>query len=176
MEYSIARQSQQANPGLERTIGVLTEPGRLTRTNRNPIMAAMDRKCFMGLRWHLLYNPTEFELNARSLESVESPFLRTRAAWISMDESKLGIARLRGRLQEMLAERMSHACRFESVYKTSTHNIIRLTNLLKYEQVGKPRCRVVQEQAAEPGPPVDTESGPSEYFTNVAIKFQKGVD
>lgn len=102
----ILERAEDLDPEGIRTLGVLTKPDLIDQGGEGAVVDLLEgQKHRLRLGWHLLRNPGQSDLNAgRCRHTIEAEFFTKKAPWKSLDKEKLGVQKLRVRLQAILED------------------------------------------------------------------------
>ncbi|KLJ11831.1 hypothetical protein EMPG_13014 [Blastomyces silverae] len=101
----ILEMAKEVDPHGERTIGVLTKPDLVDKGTEQKVIDLLEgKKSSWKMGWSLVRNPGQQDLDdgTQDRAKTEENFFRTKSPWNTIDEDKVGINSLRGRLQEIL--------------------------------------------------------------------------
>lgn len=137
----VLKLARSADPGGERTLGVITKPDTLVVGSRSEniyLSLANNMEVEFSLGWHVLKNlDSETQQGALLLHErnkEESAFLR-EGVWRSLPASMLGIAALRSRLAELLPRQIA----FELPSLIKEINVQLLSSREGLKGLGQPR-------------------------------------
>lgn len=108
----ILEMAKEADPGGERTLGVLTKPDLVDRGAERDVTDLVEGKRHqLTLGWCLVRNPGQQDLlsdQAMDRHAVETDFFIQKAPWNRLEKDRVGIQPLQARLREILAGHIRH--------------------------------------------------------------------